>query len=120
MRIYEEKEIEPKYHPFEYRKFYLVLVAENELRIFSYKPKKLKKWETVEGDEQEDYHGHFYHERVRTGRYEIHWGTEEKYGNDYGIKFPISTFSEKVQSMLKVDRVISIESNGEINIEIEA
>lgn len=119
MRIYEEKEIEPKYHPFEYRKIYLVLVAEDELRMFYSMPRRLKKWETVEGDEQQDYHGHFYHERVRTGAYELHWGTEEKYGNDYGIKLPISTFSEKVQSMLKVNRVVSIEPNGEINIKVE-
>lgn len=120
MRIYKEKEIHTTWNPYNNEKFYMVLVTENELRIFHHLPKRIKVWETVEGEEDQDYHGHFYHTRVRTGEYELHWGIEEDFGNEYGMKLPISAFSGKVQSMLKVNRVISIEPNGKINIEVEA
>ena len=49
---------------------YLVLVKEGDLRMFTTHPHKVKEPIMVESEEEEqDYHGHFYHPWVNSGKY---------------------------------------------------
>ena len=49
---------------------YLVLVKEDDLRLFTSYPYKVKEPIMVESEEEEqDYHGHFYHPWVNSGKY---------------------------------------------------
>lgn len=110
----KEVEIEPRCHWHNNKRLYLVLVADDELRVFDTIPSQVKDYEEIDGPEKEDFYGKFYREQVCTGRYEIHWGIKKDFYCDYGIKVPKEIFSDKVQSMLKVNRLIRINSNGEI------
>lgn len=53
---------------------YLVLVKEDDLRLFTSYPQKVKEPIMVESKEEEqDYHGHFYHPYINSGKYREVW-----------------------------------------------
>lgn len=84
---------------------FLVLVKENDLRLFTSYPIKIKEPIMIESEEEEeDYHGHFYHSYVDSGKYREVW----KSGNDEGIRVSPSIFSEKIQSRIQVDKIIEL------------
>lgn len=84
---------------------FLVLVKEDDLRLFTSYPIKIKEPIMIESEEEEeDYHGHFYHRYVDSGKYEEVW----KSGNDEGIRVSPSIFSEKIQSRIQVDKIIEL------------
>lgn len=58
---------------------YLVLVKENDLRLFTSYPQKIKEPIMVESEEEEqDYHGHFYHPYISSGKYKEVWQAGNK------------------------------------------
>ena len=62
-------------------KLYLVLVKEDDLRLFTSYPQKVKEPIMVESKEEEqDYHGHFYHPYINSGKYREVWKSG-KYNN---------------------------------------
>ena len=84
---------------------FLVLVKEDDLRLFTSYPQKVKEPIMIESEEEEqDYHGHFYHPYINSGKYEEVW----KSGNDEGIRVSPSIFSEKIQSRIQVDKIIEL------------
>ena len=90
-------------------KLYLVLVKENDLRLFTSYPLKVKEPIMIESEEEEqDYHGHFYHPYINSGKYEEVW----KSGNDEGIRVSPSIFSEKIQDFITLDKVLVINKNN--------
>ena len=63
------------------KKLYLVLVKEDDLRLFTSYPQKVKEPIMVESKEEEqDYHGHFYHPYINSGKYREVWKSG-KYNN---------------------------------------
>ena len=84
---------------------FLVLVKENDLRLFTSYPIKIKEPIMIESEEEEeDYHGHFYHPYINSGKYEEVW----KSGNDEGIHVSPSIFSKEIQSNIKLDKIIKL------------
>ena len=84
---------------------FLVLVKENDLRLFTSHPIKIKEPIMIESEEEEeDYHGHFYHSYVDSGKYRQVW----KSGNNEGIHVSPSIFSEKIQSRIQIDKIIEL------------
>lgn len=89
---------------------YLVLVKKNDLRLFTSRPKKVKEPIMVESEEEEqDYHGHFYHPWVNSGKYREVWKSGE-YNN--GIHVSPSIFSKEIQSLIVLDKVLVINTNN--------
>lgn len=67
----------------------MVLVKEGNLRLFTSCPKKVKEPIMIESEEDEqDYHGHFYHPIVNSGKYREIW----KSGYKEGIRVSPSIF----------------------------
>lgn len=86
---------------------YLVLVKENDLRLFTSYPQKVKEPIMIESEEEEqDYHGHFYHPWVNSGKYREVWMS------GYGIKVSSSIFSKEIQSLITLDKVLVINKNN--------
>lgn len=84
---------------------YLVLVKEGDLRMFTTHPHKVKEPIMVESEEEEqDYHGHFYHPWVPSGKYREVW----KVGDKEGIRVSPSVFSTEIQNLITLDKVIVI------------
>lgn len=89
---------------------YLVLVKKNDLRLFTSRPKKVKEPIMVESEEEEqDYHGHFYHPYINSGKYRKVWKSGE-YNN--GIHVSPSIFSKEIQSLIVLDKVLVINTNN--------
>ena len=85
---------------------YLVLIKENDLRLFTSYPQKVKEPIMVESEEEEqDYHGHFYHPWVNSGKYREVWQAG-KYSK--GIRISPSLFSKEIQSLITLDKVLVI------------
>ena len=87
------------------KELYLVLVKEDDLRLFTSYPQKVKEPIMIESEEEEqDYHGHFYHPWVNSGKYREVWMS----GYEYGIKVSLSIFSKEIQSLITLDKVLVI------------
>ena len=88
---------------------YLVLVKENDLRLFTSYPLKVKEPIMIESEEEEqDYHGHFYHTLVNSGKYREVWMT----GDKEGIRVSPSIFSTEIQSLITLDKILVINKNN--------
>lgn len=88
---------------------YLVLVKEGDLRLFTSCPIKTKEPIMIESEEEEqDYHGHFYHPWVNSGKYREVWMS----GYDYGIIVSSSIFSKEIQDLITFDKVLVINKNN--------
>lgn len=88
---------------------YLVLVKENDLRLFTSYPQKVKEPIMIESEEEEqDYHGHFYHSWINSGKYREVWMS----GYEYGIKVSSSIFSKEIQNLIMLDKVLVINKNN--------
>lgn len=84
---------------------YLVLVKEGDLRMFTTHPHKVKEPIMVESEEEEqDYHGHFYHPWVNSGKYREVWMA----GDKEGIRVSPSVFSTEIQNLIALDKVLVI------------
>lgn len=84
---------------------YLVLVKEGDLRLFTSCPQKVKEPIMVESEEEEqDYHGHFYHPWVNSGKYREVWMV----GHEEGIRVSPFIFSIKIQNLIVLDKVLVI------------
>lgn len=84
---------------------YLVLVKEGDLRMFTTHPQKVKEPIMVESEEEEqDYHGHFYHPWVPSGKYREAWMA----GDKEGIRVSPSVFSTEIQNLIALDKVLVI------------
>lgn len=55
-------------------------------------------------EEEQDYHGHFYHPRVNSGKYKEVW----KSGYKEGIRVSPSIFSKEIQDLIIIDKVLDI------------
>ena len=85
---------------------YLVLVKEGDLRMFTTHPHKVKEPIMVESEEEEqDYHGHFYHPWVNSGKYREVWQAGQY---SKGIRVSPSIFSKEIQSLITLDKVLVI------------
>ena len=85
---------------------YLVLVKEGDLRMFTTHPHKVKEPIMVESEEEEqDYHGHFYHPWVNSGKYREVWQAGQY---SKGIRVSPSLFSKEIQSLITLDKVLDI------------
>ena len=85
---------------------YLVLVKKDDLRLFTSRPQKVKEPIMIESEEEEqDYHGQFYHPWVNSGKYREVWqaGQYRK-----GIRVSPSLFSKEIQSLITLDKVLVI------------
>ena len=88
---------------------YLVLVKEDDLRLFTSCPQKVKEPIMIESEEEEqDYHGHFYHPWVNSGKYREVWMS----GCEEGIRVSLSIFSKEIQDLIKLDKVLVINKNN--------
>ena len=88
---------------------YLVLVKENDLRMFTSCPQKIKEPIMIESEEEEqDYHGHFYHPWINSGKYREVW----KVGREEGIRVSLSIFSKEIQDLITLDKVLVINKNN--------
>lgn len=88
---------------------YLVLVKENDLRLFTSCPQKIKEPIMIESEEEEqDYHGHFYHPWINSGEYREVW----KVGSEEGIRVSLSIFSKEIQDLITLDKVLVINKNN--------
>ena len=88
---------------------YLVLVKEDDLRLFTSCPQKVKEPIMIESEEEEqDYHGHFYRPWVNSGKYREVW----KSGDEYGITVSSSIFSKEIQDLIILDKVLIINKNN--------
>lgn len=77
--------------------------------MFTSRPKKVKEPIMVESEElEEDYHGHFYHPYIDSGKYEEVWKVGQY--ND-GIHVSPSIFSKEIQSLIVLDKVLVINKN---------
>ena len=84
---------------------YLVLVKEGDLRLFTTYPIKVKEPIMIESEEEEqDYHGHFYHPWINSGKYKEVW----KSGYDCGTMVSPSIFSKEIQNLIILDKVLVI------------
>lgn len=91
------------------KELYLVLVKENDLRLFTSYPQKVKEPIMIESEEEEqDYHGHFYHPWVNSGKYREVWMS----GYEYGTKVSSSIFSKEIQDLITLDKVLVINKNN--------
>ena len=59
-------------------------------------------------EEEQDYHGHFYHPWVNSCKYREVWMS----GYKYGIKVSSSIFSKKIQNLITLDKVLIINNNN--------
>ena len=85
---------------------YLALVKEGDLRMFTTHPHKVKEPIMVESEEEEqDYHGHFYHPWVNSGKYREVWQAGQY---SKGIRVSPSLFSKEIQSLITLDKVLVI------------
>ena len=85
---------------------YLVLVKKDDLRLFTSRPQKFKEPIMVESEEEEqDYHGHFYHPWVNSGKYREVWQAGQY---SKGIRVSPSLFSKEIQSLITLDKVLVI------------
>lgn len=85
---------------------YLVLVKEGDLRMFTTHPHKVKEPIMIESEEEEqDYHGHFYHQWVNSGKYREVWQAGQY---SKGIRVSPSLFSREIQSLITLDKVLVI------------
>ena len=85
---------------------YLVLVKKDNLRLFTSRPQKVKEPIMVESEEEEqDYHGHFYHPWVNSGKYREVWQAGQY---SKGIRVSPSLFSKEIQSLITLDKVLVI------------
>lgn len=81
---------------------YLVLVKECDLRLFTSYSQKVKEPIMIKSEkEEQDYHGHFYHPWVNSGKYREVW----KVGNKEGIKVSPSIFSKEIQNLIKLNKI---------------
>ncbi len=81
---------------------YLVLVKEGDLRLFTSYPQKVKEPIMIKSEkEEQDYHGHFYHPWVNSGKYREVW----KVDNKEGIKVSPSIFSKEIQNLIKLNKI---------------
>lgn len=88
---------------------YLVLVKEGDLRLFTSRPQKVKEPIMVKSQEEEqDYHGHFYHPYVASGKYREVWQAGQY---SKGTCVSPSIFSEKIQKLIMLDNVLVININ---------
>lgn len=88
---------------------YLVLVKKDDLRLFTSRPIKIKEPIMIESEEEEqDYHGHFYHPWVNSGKYREVWMS----GRQDGIKVSPSIFSKEIQNLITLDKVLVINKNN--------
>ena len=88
---------------------YLVLVKEGDLRMFTSCPQKIKEPIMIESEEEEqDYHGHFYHPWINSGKYREVW----KVGREEGIRVSLSIFSKEIQDLITLDKVVVINKNN--------
>lgn len=88
---------------------YLVLVKENDLRLFTSYPQKVKEPIMIESEEEEqDYHGHFYHPWINSGKYREVWRS----GYEEGIRVSLSIFSKEIQNLIMLDKVLVINKNN--------
>ena len=77
---------------------YLVLVRENDLRLFTSYPQKVKEPIMIESEEEEqDYHGHFYHPWVNSGKYKEVWQAGQY---SEGIRVSPSFFLKRFKTLL--------------------
>lgn len=84
---------------------YLVLVKESDLRLFTSFPIKTKEPIMIESEEEEqDYHGHFYHPWVNSGKYREVWMV----GHEEGIRVSSSIFSKEIQDLITLNKVLVI------------
>lgn len=84
---------------------YLVLVKEGDLRLFTTYPIKTKEPIMVESEEEEqDYHGHFYHPWINSGKYREVW----KSGYDCGTMVSPSIFSKEIQNLITLGKILVI------------
>ena len=87
------------------KELYLVLVKEGDLRLFTSYPQKVKEPVMIESEEEEqDYHGNFYHPWVNSGKYREVWMV----GHEEGIKVSSSIFSKEIRSLITLDKVLVI------------
>ena len=85
---------------------YLVLVKKDDLRLFTSRPQKVKEPIMIESEEEEqDYHGHFYHPWVNSGKYREVWQAGQY---SKGIHVSPSLFSREIQSLITLDKVLVI------------
>ena len=85
---------------------YLVLVKKDDLRLFTSCPQKVKEPIMIESEEEEqDYHGHFYHPWVNSGKYREVWQAGQY---SKGIRVSPSLFSKEIQSLITLDKVLVI------------
>lgn len=85
---------------------YLVKTTDREVKLFTSKPTKVKHHYLVDsGEEEQDYHGHFYKVQVPSKEYFECW--EDTKGG-YGIRFDISNFSDEIIKQLEYDKVLVI------------
>lgn len=86
---------------------YLVKTTDREVKLFTSKPTKVKHHYLVDsGEEEQDYHGHFYKVKVPSKEYFECW--EDAKGG-YGIRFDISNFSDEIIKKLEYDKVLVID-----------
>lgn len=86
---------------------YLVKTTDREVKLFTSKPTKVKHHYLVDsGEEEEDYHGHFYKVQIPSKEYFECW--EDSKGG-HGILFDISNFSNEIISQLEIDKVLEID-----------
>ena len=79
---------------------------EGDLRMFTTHPHKVKEPIMVESEEEEqDYHGHFYHPWVNSGKYREVWQAGQY---SKGIRVSPSLFSREIQSLITLDKVLVI------------
>ena len=85
---------------------YLVLVKKDDLRLFTSRPQKVKEPIMIESEEEEqDYHGHFYHPWVNSGKYREVWQAGQY---SKGIRVSPSLFSKEIQNLIMLDKVLVI------------
>lgn len=87
-------------------KLYLVLVKEDDLRLFTSCPQKIKEPIMIESEkEEQDYHRHFYHPYVASGKYKEVWQAG-RYNE--GIRVSPSLFSKEIQNLITLGKVLVI------------
>ena len=85
---------------------YLVLVKEDDLRLFTSCPQKVKEPIMIESEkEEQDYHGHFYHPWVNCGKYREVWQAGQY---NEGTHVSPSIFSKEIQDLITLDKVLVI------------
>ena len=85
---------------------YLVLVKKDDLRLFTSCPQKVKEPIMIESEkEEQDYHGHFYHPWVNSGKYREVWQAGQY---NEGTHVSPSIFSKEIQDLITLDKVLVI------------